>query len=226
MSNIVKPNTTQGLPNGDDCDKKLAARVDLFAEAFLHSDENDYNNLAKCLQDKLLYPFVNTTTIISARYGWDKEQIAFMAGSAFTDAVIQFKKDLEEKKWTNEEATVATYFRKVCRFKFLAIKKNEERRAEKSRKYAINIAAADTSIDDMEQMQASELNYQLLTKAIAQLDEKERQLVTMRHYEGRKPAEIASLLNMEVRHVSDIVYRSMYKLKKIITEMEKQDGNK
>ena len=194
--------------NAQSCKDLLQANIDSIADAFSNGVQQKTDRILSCLYSCLKKSFIKWAGIAYKHY--PAEFIEQVSDSSFTDGILKFTEVAAGKGLYNGNASIRTVVFAFFRNKLRENLQKERRYAARHRQSPLeeSVIAVET-----EEPTNTEQLYGVLTAALRQMKEEDRQIITWRHIDEKSNEEIAALLNITVASATNRIYRCMERLK-------------
>jgi RNA polymerase sigma factor (sigma-70 family) len=192
------------------CEHLLNSYTIVVMEQLKKDEEAFLQQSAECFYSCLREKYREQTRYNYRQYHSDK--MLFIADSAFTDAVLTFRRKAIEGKLFDGEARLKTVFYRYFYFTLLAHIKKEKKDLDNTIRMAESTQPQQNN--DFQQFNEDRIN--LLHRALSRLNKKDQEIITWRHLELKPIDEIAQKLAINKDSASNRVYRCMERLKKEI----------
>ena len=126
-----------------------------------------------------------------------------------------FKNKAEKNELYDGNASIKTVVFTYYYNKLLQNIKSEDRLDKKKQKYSDD-NIGETAINEDEGYLKKENQFNMLQQSMEQLEQGDRQIITWRHIENKKPEEIAQLLGITTPAASNRIYRCMQRLRGLL----------
>ena len=193
------------------CETALKAGIKTLLNKTIN--ETSIDDIFICINSCLRKNFIKWAQI---RYsGKPIAQISFIADVAFTDGILKFKEEAENNQLYDGNASVKTVVFTYYNNKLLQNIQSENRLDKKKEKYSDDNIGKN-AINEDEGYLKKENQFNMLQQAMEQLEPDDRQIITWRHIENKKPEEIARLLGITTPAASNRIYRCMQRLRGLL----------
>jgi RNA polymerase sigma factor (sigma-70 family) len=196
------------------CTQKLQTSIYAFTRSYYTNPEDNFWQLGYCLETEMRNMFVATASVRLKQNSPDEGYAKFISDSAFTEAILVFKEKLKIDSWTDNGASVKTYFSRICWMKIKELTKKEKRLRDKHAGLAIVYNGTENT-NGLETKTHQEITYKMLAEAMKQLTPRDAKLVELRYGLGLPPREIAKAIGGDVEKITRELFNAMEELRKI-----------
>lgn len=206
-------NTSTIKNTQQNCTERLQTNIYAFTRSYYTNPEDNFRQLGYCLETELRNIFVATASVRLKQTSPDEGYAKFISDSAFTDALLLFQEKLKIDNWTDNGASVKTYFSRICWMKVKELTKKEKRLKDKHAGLAIIYNGKENG-NGFETRAHSQVTYKMLAEAMKQLTPGHAKLVELRYGLCLPPREIAKAIGGDVGEIRKELFKAMEELRK------------
>lgn len=201
--------------NTTDCERLLQSNISILASSFGEHALSAFDEFLACFSQRLRRLFI-AWSVVRYKQQHPLHFIEFHADIAFTEGLFTFRQKAMAGKLYAGPSSVKTVVFEFCKIALMARLKTWEREEKHKERFTKDFASLYQETDEAAGRQEDLLN--LLKKAMQELSEEDRQIITWRHIDLKSSDEIGRLLAITKESATNRIYRCMEKLRKLVSK--------